>query len=1112
MSDPRNYTVGWICALSTEQIAAAAFLDEQHAPLEDQPSHDSNNYILGSMGKHNVAIAVLPLEYGTASASNVATNLLRTFPNIRIGLLVGIGGGAPSDRHDIRLGDVVVSAPSAGNGGVFQYDFGKTIQGEAFQHTRFLNQSPAVLRSAVASLQTKYMLDGHQLKENIESVLATRKRLKKLFGRPKTASDMLFRPQVVHDEGGCTAVCARDESNLVLRCERTEDEDDPAVHYGLIASANRVMKDALIRDKLSAERDVLCFEMEAAGLMNNFPCLVIRGICDYSDSHKSKEWQGFAAMTAAAYAKDLLGIVLPSKVEAEQRLSEVLTQVSDTVANIETNVKDIRSRMSSEEDLKILNWLADSNYSSQHNDYLSRRQQGTGQWLLDSKEYQDWLSMDKQTLFCPGIPGAGKTILTAIVVENLHTRFNNDPTVGIAYNYYNFKSQDQQTANKLMASLLRQLCFSQSSLPEAVKSLYDRHYYRKTQPSLDEIASALQSVVKTFSQVFIAIDALDECRIKERPLFLFELFKIQTEIKANIFATSRPILEIKNVFQGCISLDVVASRDDIYKYLDGHMSTLPKFVHDNINLKEQIKSDITKVAQGMFLLAQLYLGTLEDRVTPKEMKQSLKRFQQRSQDQMEDQKLEVLRAIYDDTMKRIKEQKPGFCHLATSALSWLCHAKRQLKKSELQHALAVHMELDSGSVPQEFDDDSVPEVDLIVSSCQGLVTIDEESDIIRLVHYTTQEYFDRMRQEWFPEAETTITNVCTLYITITDFVYTQHRGFGRSVEKELQLDPFFGYACANWGNHARGANSSSRIIHNFLANEQKVKTAAQVMSEVQYYEAGDSRVQHATIITALDLTAYFGAVELIKKLPSILNTSLGAAELGHAIFGALCNEQGAALRLLIDMGADITVTELFKEGLLSLAAFHGDLDAVRLLLDLGADPNERNEWLEGPVEKAAGQGHRAVVRLLLERGGSFGNQEDGDRTVVDYAVETDDKAMIRDFFEMATEPKKEESLKALLLRAALIYKRMEYIEMVLEMGPLPKLMGELGSKLLCKAMTECELPKETIELLYERGARPIEGSKEEILRKTKLNNEWLAERIPSLFMDQSSWGKESCCI
>lgn len=166
MSDPKNYTVGWICALSTEQIAAAEFLDVEHESLEDLPLHDSNSYILGSMGKHNVTIAVLPSgEYGTASAASVATDLLRTSPNIRIGLLVGIGGGAPSERHDIRLGDVVVGTPSGSDGGVFQYDFGKTIQGKAFQHARPLNQAPTILRSALATLQTKYKRRGHQLKK-----------------------------------------------------------------------------------------------------------------------------------------------------------------------------------------------------------------------------------------------------------------------------------------------------------------------------------------------------------------------------------------------------------------------------------------------------------------------------------------------------------------------------------------------------------------------------------------------------------------------------------------------------------------------------------------------------------------------------------------------------------------------------------------------------------------------------------------------------------------------------------------------------------------------------------------------------------------------------------
>jgi nucleoside phosphorylase len=112
---------------------------------------------------------------------------------------------------------------------------------------------------------------------------------------------------------------------LILRHERAEDEDNLVVHYGLIASGNKLMKDALLRDALIAERGVLCFEMEAAGLMNHFPCLVIRGICDYSDSHKNKEWQGYAAMAAAAYAKDLLCRIVPQQVEAEKKISDILS-------------------------------------------------------------------------------------------------------------------------------------------------------------------------------------------------------------------------------------------------------------------------------------------------------------------------------------------------------------------------------------------------------------------------------------------------------------------------------------------------------------------------------------------------------------------------------------------------------------------------------------------------------------------------------------------------------------------------------------------------------------------------------------------------------------------
>ena len=328
MSHPNSYNVGWICAIKTEYVAAQAFLDEKHEGPEHVSMNDNNDYTLGKIGKHNVVISVLPHgEYGISSATGVARDMLHSFPNVRIGLMVGIGGGAPSPKHDIRLGDIVVSAAGTGKGGVFQYDFGKMIQNQEFQETGVLGQPPKVLRTALHGLMAQYELDGHQLEEDINSVLKKKPRLQQNYKRPDPSSDRLFRSDVTHppnEEASCAVLCSADLSKLIPRRVRTKEDDNPMIHYGLIASANRLMKDALLRGKFSREKDVLCFEMEAAGLMNEFPCLVIRGICDYSDTHKNKEWQGYAAMAAAAVAKDLLCRITPNMVEAEKRISEQL--------------------------------------------------------------------------------------------------------------------------------------------------------------------------------------------------------------------------------------------------------------------------------------------------------------------------------------------------------------------------------------------------------------------------------------------------------------------------------------------------------------------------------------------------------------------------------------------------------------------------------------------------------------------------------------------------------------------------------------------------------------------------------------------------------------------
>ncbi|KAL6701130.1 putative ankyrin repeat-containing protein [Trichoderma pleuroticola] len=331
MSDPDNYTIGWISAIEIEYTAAQAFLDERHDGPKQVKGKDNNSYTLGRIGNHNVVMTVLPRgDNGVVAAALAVNNMMHTFPNVRVCLMVGIAGGVPSKRHDIRLGDVVVSIPTfsekSGNlGGVVQYDYARTMQTRRFQGARYMNQPDKALRNAANGLSAKY------IDTLIDDILEENENLRKKYSRPHPDSDILYSSDPAPEP--------------IERPERSEEEDNPAVHYGLIASADSFMEDAQIRDLLAAELDVLCFEMEAAGLMNDFPCLVIRGICDYSDKHWFKQWRGYAAMTAAAYAKILLEIVPVREVDTMQKIHESeLLQLKKKMEALELQAKEADKR------------------------------------------------------------------------------------------------------------------------------------------------------------------------------------------------------------------------------------------------------------------------------------------------------------------------------------------------------------------------------------------------------------------------------------------------------------------------------------------------------------------------------------------------------------------------------------------------------------------------------------------------------------------------------------------------------------------------------------------------------------------------------------------------
>ncbi|RYP92425.1 hypothetical protein DL770_001442 [Monosporascus sp. CRB-9-2] len=634
MSNPNNYTVGWISAISTEYVAARAFLEEEHEGPEHVSPNDHSDYTLGKIGKHNVVIAVLPDgEYGTSSAASVARDMMHSFPNIRIGLMVGIGGGAPSPKHDIRLGDIVVSAPRNGKGGVFQYDFGKTIQDQSFRPTGFLDQPPAVLRAAVNGIKAQYESEGHQLEEEINSVLQKKPRLRKKYGRPDSNSDRLYQSGFTHppnNEASCGAVC--DPSRLVVRPERTQDEDNPAIHYGIIASGNQLMKDASVRDTLVAEEGVLCFEMEAAGLMNRFPCLVIRGICDYADSHKNKEWQGYAAMAAAAYAKDLLYRIPPNRVETEKRIGDMLSDIADVQKDISERVRYV------EQDINLakLRPVEGAAYDSHVNEHNSRCHPGTRVDLL--RQIDEWVDelCGKCIYWLQGMAGTGKSTISRTVAHELDSK----RALGASF-FFKRGEGDRGNAAQFFTTIAAQLVQKYPRLTQHVGSAIEADHFLAEKTMKEQFEKLVLQPLeeaeldpKTPETIVVVVDALDECDHKEDAQTIIGLLpqvKQLTSVRLKFFVTSRPEFPIRLEFDRIsgtyqdLALHQVDERvvyDDIFTFLEGELSNTRDDYNRLVPRDRRLSSDwpgqtniqqLAKMAVPLFIFAATACRFISDR-------------------------------------------------------------------------------------------------------------------------------------------------------------------------------------------------------------------------------------------------------------------------------------------------------------------------------------------------------------------------------------------------------------------------------------------------------------------------------------------------------------------
>ncbi|KAF3207592.1 hypothetical protein TWF191_000981 [Orbilia oligospora] len=646
--------------------------------------------------------------------------------------------------------------------------------------------------------------------------------------------------------------------------------------------------------------------------------------------------------------KDILFRASCKHVEAAPQGSSVY----DTVSAIDVNVKAVRAELNDEKDLKILNWLTPINYGPQQSDYLAKRQNGSGQWFLDSPEFKNWLENvdDKKTLFCPGIPGAGKTILTSIVINYLMTRVVQE--TGIAYIYCNFKRRDEQKLGNLLLSILKQLAQSQPFLPDIISNLYREHSSRETRPQVSDISKALQLVASLYSRIFIVVDALDECVEGDLAEFLSEIFELQANFKTSLFATSRPIPEIKQFFEEdkTILLEIRAKNEDIEMHLNRRMPQLPRFVKSNQELQNEIKSKIIQAANGMFLLAELYISSFRELKTLKAVKTSLKSLSQ---------SVSGYDSMYETAMERIEHSR-GF---AKPVLLWIVYAKRFLSPSELQHALAIEMET------SELDESNLPDISDIISVCSGLVTIDEDSNVVRLIHYTTQEYFERTGSRWFSDAHNYIADRCLTYLSYDVFKIgpLDYEDF----KEMLSLNILYEYAVLNWGYHARRASMDGGLMDKFLKSGARLlacyqgliyHTSSYFVPEGQYRGVG-----------GIHLAAHFG---LTTPLDSLLrdggaNPNAVDCKGETPLFIAAKNGHESVVRFLVDQGVNMSPKDEFRETPLLMAAKGGYEAIVRILVEKGVNINTKNSDGNTSLSLAAGSGNETLVRFLVEKGANI---------------------------------------------------------------------------------------------------------------------------------------------
>ncbi|KAL2801613.1 hypothetical protein BJX63DRAFT_169190 [Aspergillus granulosus] len=694
--DPNVYTVAWIAPLEIEVQAARHMLDRVHSGGFPVGPGDDYLFHAGEIHGHNVVIATFAAgqRYGTNSAACLASHIRKFFPNLWFGLLVGVAAGLPnhscSPPRDIRLGDVIVaySPPSGDPPAIVPYGLGKQKGGDNFEllcNGHSLPQTQRIVGSAIGKLKA----------ENREAQVI----LGYYRDIPETATKF-------PDPGQENDVLYLSDDNLPVPRQRRPDGERTRVWYGPIGSGDQLLKSSRNRDKLRDRYNVIGLEMEAAGIMNEIPVGNIRGVCDYGDERKNKDWQPYAAVMAATFAKAVLREI-PPKSAGSIGMRSVLTD-EDKACLRDLLVTDPEAERRRIEATKggLLN--------------------DSFQWVLESAEFRKWHSSSQsQLLWIKGDPGKGKTMLMIGIINELLLQVQSQPSRSIAYFLCQATDPKLNNATSILRSMIYMLVQQQPHLISRLRKRYD------TNPNLFESANAFYSLSAVFENmihdstqatIYLLVDALDECETG-----LSDLLKLIARTKFISAAVVKWIVSSRNrdeieqelefgTKEASLSLELNASHvsDAVAAFIDDRVSRL-KALQRNGALLKQVKEQLLQKSDGTFLWVALVVQEMQKCRRLSEMIKLLERTPR------------GLAPLYDRMLQQIQHFEGLDRESCILVLSIVTLGYRPLHLHELCLVAGLHKQ------PYGLDD-----LKDIMGMCGSFLTI--RDDYVYLIHQSAKDY------------------------------------------------------------------------------------------------------------------------------------------------------------------------------------------------------------------------------------------------------------------------------------------------------------------------------------------------------------------------------------